>query len=215
MPFPRELLTSDEELVLDLRPHPVALVGPILVTLLILVAWVYLIVMDNVPGSGDTENVFTWIILGAGLVLFIIYPLRGFIAWGTAHFVVTNERVIHRTGLVAKHSMEIPLDRIQNVRFNQGVFERIVGAGDLYIESAGERGQNVFSDIRKPENVQKVIYEHAEVHTMKMQGGGMAAPAAPTPSMTEELGRLADLRDRGAITEEEYQSHKARLLGGS
>jgi len=48
---------------------------------------------------------------------------------------------------------------------------------------------------------------------MKMQGGGKAE--APPPSMTEELQRLADLRDRGAITEDEFQAQKARLLGGS
>jgi hypothetical protein len=213
MPFPRKLLTSDEELVLDLRPHWVALVGPVLVTLLIIAAWIFLITLDNLPGEGDTERILTWIVLGAGVLLFIVYPLRAFIAWVTSHFVVTNERVIHRQGLIAKNSMEIPLDRINDVRFNQTVIERMIGAGDLLIESAGERGQNVFSDIRHPEDVQKVIYERAEVHTMRMQGGMAGAPAAP--SATEELTRLADLRDRGAITEEEYQAHKARLLGGS
>lgn len=218
MAFPRKLLTSDEELVLDLRPHWIALVGPVLVTILILAAWFYLIVLDNLP-EGDTGKILTWVLLAGGVVLFIVYPLRHFISWVTSHFVVTNERVIHRQGLVAKSSMEVPLDRINDVRFNQSVFERMVGAGDLLIESAGERGQNVFSDIRHPEAVQKIIYERAEVYTMRMQGGmtaaaaSAAAPAAP--SATEELTRLADLRDRGAITEEEFQAHKARLLGGT
>src|SRR5918999_3631383 len=206
MPFPRRLLTSDEELVLDLRPHWVALVGPVLVTLLIIAAWIFLIALDNVPGEGGTERTLTWIILGAGVLLFLVYPLRAFVAWVTSHFVVTNERVIHRQGLIAKNSMEIPLDRINDVRFNQTVIEWMIGAGDLLIESAGERGQNVFSDIRHPEDVQKVIYERAEVYTMRMQSGMAGAPAAP--SATEELTRLADLRDRGAITEEEYRAHK-------
>jgi len=209
--FPRKLLTSDEEIVLDLRPHPIALAGAILVTILIIVAWILL--LTHLPGTGTTRDVFRYLIIGAGLVLFVIYPLRRLIQWLTSNFVVTNERVIHRQGFIAKTSMEIPLDRIQNVKFRQGVFERIIGAGSLIIESAGERGTNVFSDIRHPESVQKVIYEHAEARTREMQGG--APMAAPTPSMTEELQRLADLRDRGAITEQEYQTHKARLLGGA
>ena len=76
----------------------------------------------------------------------------------------------------------------------------------------GERGDNTFTMIRHPESVQKVIYEHAETQTMRMQGG-VRGPTPGPPSMTEELQRLADLRDRGAITEAEFQAQKRRLLG--
>jgi uncharacterized membrane protein YdbT with pleckstrin-like domain len=206
MPFPQRLLTSDEELVLDLRPHWIALVGPVAVTILLVAGVSYAL------ATIDT-GIVRWIVAGLAVFLFIAYPVRRFIQWATSHFVVTNERLIHREGLIAKNSMEIPLDRINDVRFHQNVFERLIGAGDLIIESAGTRGQEVFSNVRHPENVQKVVYERSEGHTMKLQGAGVpAAPAAP--SVTEELQRLADLKDRGAITEEEFQAQKARLLGG-
>jgi uncharacterized membrane protein YdbT with pleckstrin-like domain len=211
MPFPRRLLTSDEELVLDLRPHWIALVGPVAVTILLIAA--VALGLANI----DTKAV-KWVIEGVAVVLFVAYPVRRFIQWVTSHFVVTNERLIHRQGLIAKNSMEVPLDRINDVRFHQNVFERMIGAGDLVIESAGTRGQEVFSNVRHPENVQKVIYERSEGYTMKMQGAAPAqAPAqapVPPPSVTEELQRLADLKDRGAITEEEFQAQKSRLLGG-
>jgi uncharacterized membrane protein YdbT with pleckstrin-like domain len=210
MPFPRRLLTSDEELVLDLRPHWIALVGPVAATVVLVAAVIYAVAKID-------SNVAKLAIAAVAIVLFIAYPLRRFIQWVTSHFVVTNERLVHRQGLIAKNSMEVPLDRINDVRFHQNVFERIIGAGDLIIESAGTRGQEVFSNVRHPENVQKVIYERSETHTMKMQGGGQAPvmPAAPAaPSTTEELQRPADLKDRGAITEEEFQAQKARLLGG-
>ena len=209
MAFPKRLLTTDEELVLDLRPHWIALVGPVVVTILVLVAWI--VMLPKIHGHSGVKTAERIAILAVGVVLLLFYCLRTFIRWATSHVVVTNERVIHRQGLIAKNSMEIPLDRIQNVRFHQGIFERMIGAGDIIIESAGERGDNSFSDIRRPERVQKVIYERAEVHTMKMQGGGMRQEAPP--SMTEELQRLADLRDRGAITEAEFQAQKSRLLG--
>ena len=48
--------------------------------------------------------------------------------------------------------------------FHQGLFERLVGAGDLTIESAGERGTETFSDIRKPSIVQKEIYVQMEAN---------------------------------------------------
>jgi uncharacterized membrane protein YdbT with pleckstrin-like domain len=209
MPFPNRLLTSDEKIVVDARPHWIALVMPVLVTILLIVG--VAVALANIKGGGSGKGILRWIVVGAALVIFIAYPVRRFVQWATSHFVVTNERLIHRSGLIAKRSMEVPLNRINDVRFNQGVFERMIGAGDLIVESAGERGQEVFADVRNPEQIQKVIYQQAEAY----QGRFSGAPVAQGPSsVTEELQRLADLRDRGAITDAEFQAQKARLLGG-
>jgi uncharacterized membrane protein YdbT with pleckstrin-like domain len=204
--FPRRLLTSGEEMILDLRPHWIALVGPALVTILIIVGWI--LALPRIPGDGRGHDIMFWAAIAAGVLLFLWYPLRVFIQWITSHFVVTNERLIHRSGLIAKHSVEVPLERINDVRFNQTVLERLIGAGDLVIESAGEFGQERFTDIRQPESVQKVIYEQAEGRNLYVQRGG---PPGSGP-VGDELARLADLRDRGVLTEEEFQAQKARLL---
>jgi hypothetical protein len=80
------------------------------------------------------------------------------------------------------------------------------------ISSASERGTEVFSDIRNPEHVQKTIYQQGEVNQKRMyQGMGSQPPAAP--SSTTELQRLADLRERGVLTEEEFQAQKKKILG--
>src|SRR6266571_4867930 len=147
MPFPRKLLTSDEEVVLDLRPHWIALVRPVFVTILLVAGVIASLVLIN------HNKLLKLVIAGVAVVLFVVYPLRWFIRWATSHFVVTSERLIHRTGLIAKNSMEVPLNRINDVRFHQGVFERMIGAGDLIIESAGTQGQEVFQDVRHPEFV--------------------------------------------------------------
>jgi uncharacterized membrane protein YdbT with pleckstrin-like domain len=210
MPFPRRLLTSDEEVVLDTRPHWIAFVGPAAVTVVLIAGAITALV--SIHGSGGGKGILRWIVVVVALVVFVVYPLRRFVEWATSHFVVTNERLIHRSGLVAKRSMEVPLNRINDVRFQQGVFERIIGAGDLIVESAGERGQEVFDDVRHPEEVQKVIYERAEAYQGRFAGTASSGPVAP--SVGEELQRLADLRDRGAITDAEFQAQKARLLGG-
>jgi len=120
--------------------------------------------------------------------------------------------VIHRQGWIAKSSMEIPLEALNDVRFHQGVFERVIGAGDLIIESAGERGRQVFEDIREPEHVQKTIYQQGERNQQRMFHGGSTGASAP--SATTELERLADLRARGVLTEDEFQAQKRRILGG-
>src|SRR5687768_4560404 len=119
MAFPRRLLADGERLILDLRPHWVALVIPVVGVLLIaggtVAALVYL------PDSWPTWSRFVVVLVA--LALLIWYPAREIVAWLTSHFVVTSDRLIQRAGWLAKRSMEIPLEKISDVRFNQSVFE--------------------------------------------------------------------------------------------
>lgn len=208
MPFPRRLLIEGEELVLDLRPHPIALARAILLTLLVIVAWILL--LPRLPHT--LHGPLVWITWAAGVLVLLIWPLRDSIAYLTSHFVVTSDRVVHRAGWIAKRSMEIPLEAINDVRFEQGVFERIIGAGTLLISSASTKGTEVFKDIRKPEAVQKEIYRMGELNQQRMsQGRGQVVPSAP--STTTELQRLSELRDKGILTEEEFQAQKKKILG--
>jgi membrane protein YdbS with pleckstrin-like domain len=207
MPFPRRLLIPDEQLVLDLRPHPIALVMPAVV---IIVAFVAAILL----GASTTIDWLWWALF---VLVVVLYPVPKLIAWLTSNFAVTSDRVIHRQGFIAKRSMEIPLEAINDVRFEQGILDRIVGAGTLVISSASEFGRNSFDNIRNPEGVQKVIYEQGEANKKRMyQGsaGGQGSPPPPptAPSATTELERLAKLRAEGVLSEEEFQAQKAKIL---
>ena len=208
MTFPRRLLIEGEDLVLDLRPHWIALVRAILIAVLVAAAWIVL--LPRLP-DGASGDVLRWLILGVGVILLIWYALRDLVEWLTSNFVVTTDRVIHREGFIAKRSMEVPLEAINDVRFQQGIFERVIGAGTLVIHSASEAGRQEFADVRDPEMVQKTIYHQGELNQQRMRGSGQVVPQAP--SMTTELQRLADLRERGVLTEDEFQEQKARILG--
>ncbi len=201
MAFPRRLLVDGEELVLDLRPHPVALLLPAIVTVLTVGVGIWLLTLAS--------GAVTWIVLGGIVLVLVAYPVRRLTDWLTSHFVVTSDRVIHRQGLIAKSSMEIPLEAINDVRFSQGVIDRMLGAGTLVIQSASESGRQDFSHIRKPEDVQRTIYHQGELNQSRMYRGG---GAAASPSATTELERLADLRAKGVLTEQEFQAQKARIL---
>jgi uncharacterized membrane protein YdbT with pleckstrin-like domain len=201
MAFPRRLLVDGEELVLDLRPHPVALLLPTIVTVLTVGVGIWLLTLAS--------GAVTWIVLGGIVLVLVAYPVRRLTDWLTSHFVVTSDRVIHRQGLIAKSSMEIPLEAINDVRFSQGVIDRMLGAGTLVIQSASESGRQDFSHIRKPEDVQRTIYHQGELNQSRMYRGG---GAAASPSATTELERLADLRAKGVLTEQEFQAQKARIL---
>ena len=205
MPFPPKLLNDNEQIVLDLRPHwwfmvgsTAALVGSILVALFILQAFD----VDVLKGGG------------ALLVLFCLgYFAVRYAKWTSTQFVVTTERVIHREGIVAKKGIEIPLERINTVFFNQTIFERLLGAGDLGIESAGERGSETFSDVRKPALVQNEIYRQMEANSQRMYHGQPAATQQQAASIPEQINQLDDLRKRGVISEQEFAAKKAELLG--
>ena len=134
--------------------------------------------------------------------------------------VVVAPAWIFRTGVLAKHGVEIPMDRIANINFNQSMWERVIGAGDLEIESAGRDGQSRFDDVWHPDAVQQELYHQMELHAQTRAGyaAGAAAPApaphaaAPAPSVPEQIQQLSDLRDRGAITAAEFEAKKAQLL---
>jgi len=219
--FPERLLSEDEELVYDLRPHWLTLVVPVLITVAVMVAvgaaWVFM------PG-GDLQQPPARLavgVLGVGVLLATV--LGRVLRWATTHFVLTTERLIFRSGIVAKFGREIPLERINDVTFSQSLLERLIGAGDLLVESAGEHGQSRFSDIRDPEAVQLELYRQMEANDRRRAGYATTQPHPAVPDRTptppskpptalDDLERLANLRDRGAVTEEEFQRMKRELL---
>ena len=201
MPFPRKLLNDHEDIVLDLRPHWWFLSGPAAVAVIVAVATIAVFVkVDN----GAARLAMLVLLLVALLWLGARY-----LRWTTTNFVVTTDRIIYRSGVVAKHGREIPLERLNDISFHQGVFERMIGAGDLMIESGGERGQQSFTDIRRPAQVQNEIYRQIEV----AQGRDADRMAGHHDlSLPEQLEKLDDLRQRGVLSQAEFDAKKAQLL---
>jgi uncharacterized membrane protein YdbT with pleckstrin-like domain len=202
VPFPRKLLTEGEEIILDLRPHLIAMLKPVFWT--VVIGTITGLLYAKIGGQSDTKQVLQWVVIGIAFVLWVPLAFVPAVRWRFTLFVLTNERVITRSGVIAKHSKEIPLETINDVTFGQSIIERMIGAGDLIIESAGESGQNRFTDIRKPEGVQLEIYRAAESRK------GLGRPGGP--SLADELAKLADLRDKNVLTEEEFQARKRKLL---
>ena len=200
----RKLLNDGEELVLDLHPHWWFLIQP-LATLVVAVALgVYVLTQHDNDALDALCGVLVLLALGW-------FGLR-YAQWATTHFVVTSDRLIYRHGVLAKHGIEIPLERVNTVFFSQSILERMLGSGDLVIESAGEQGRQAFSDVRKPSAVQNEIYRQMEANENRKfdrigQGRGDAAASIP-----EQIEQLDDLRRRGVLTEAEFQAKKADLL---
>jgi uncharacterized membrane protein YdbT with pleckstrin-like domain len=204
--FPRKLLNDNEVLVLDLRPHWLAIALP---TLALLVACVVGIL---VAAAGWPKAL---LVIALGLIVLALANfLVKLLGWSNTNFVLTSDRIITRRGVLTKSGIEIPLERINTVFFDQRLIERMVGAGDLAIESAGERGSETFENIRKPAIVQREIYVQMEDNENR-KFDRVRAPA-PTAGLSpvEQIERLHGLLQQGAITPAQYEAEKARILGG-
>ena len=202
MPLPKDLLNDNEELVLDLHPHWWYFAQSVAAAVVVLVLWVAI----DVTFSGDFSDLMAKVtgFVFAAVVLWVVWQ---YLQWRTTHFAVTVNRVIYQQGFFAKSGIEIPLERVNNVNFNQTIIERILGAGDLLIESGGQDGQQKFSDIRRPQLVKKMILERVQMRHDNRGGG-----SAPTDSATQ-LEKIEGLLQRGAITRDEFEAEKRKILG--
>jgi uncharacterized membrane protein YdbT with pleckstrin-like domain len=203
MPFPQRLMNDNEDIVLDLHPHwwffgpsALGLSGSMILTL-----WV------NSSLSGWLQTAATYLGLGIVVVCAAVLIVE-LVKWRTIYFVVTTDRVIYRQGVVARSGVEIPLERISNVNFKQSILERLLGVGDILVQSGGEDGEQTFGDISRPEEVQNIVNSCIQSRATRTFTG------APSLSgIAHELERLEALRDRGTLTDEEFEEQKRRLLG--
>lgn len=208
MGYPTRLLSDDEVIESQFRPHWSGILREGLIVLIAIALAIVLLIFFQL-------HYWVYIAL-AGIVVLLI--TRGLIRWATTLHVITNERLIYRAGFIAKQGTEIPLEVIQNVAFNQTIFERIFGTGDLMIESAGTHGQTRYRDIPNPEGVQSLIYRMREVRISDVESGNAARGGrggSPGESTASQLEKLAKLHDEGRLTDAEFEAEKARLLGGA
>jgi membrane protein YdbS with pleckstrin-like domain len=212
MPYPDDLVQEGETLALDLRPHWWYFSRNILTGIPLAILLILAFQIDD----GTFRDISNWVV-GLALIAWAVWLTLKYFQWRMTYFVVTSRRVIYRTGVVSKHGVEIPLERINNINFHQRIIDRIIGAGDLDIESAGRDGQSHFDFIRHPDGVQHEIYRQMESRNMPVamvqQAAPVAAPPPPGAAVPDQIEQLAKLRDQGHITNAEFEAKKAELLG--
>ncbi|HKX74366.1 MAG TPA: PH domain-containing protein [Acidimicrobiia bacterium] len=201
MPYPTRLLSPGEEIVREFRPHWTSILGPLGITF----AALALVIGLAFFAGGSLQQYGPAVVA----VLWILVTIRGIVRWLTTQHVITNERVIHRTGFISKRGKEIPLEMINTISFAQSVFERMVGSGDLVIESAGETGQTLYTDIPDPEGLQTLIYKVREDRMLSLERGGQGQ------SKAEQIRILSELHDQGKLSDEEFAREKDRIFGQS
>ena len=206
MPWPEDVLTDDEDIVVAFRQHwkllavPFAWFVGVFIVLIVIFLWL--------PVGGAFELILDLLVLAA----FGWFVVRPVVDWWMTRYVLTTERLITRKGLIARSGIEIPLERITNVNFSQSFWERFLGAGDLLVESAGTTGQSRFANIPRPDQFASVLYNARERRTLALQSGS-AAGGAKGDDAIDKLSRLKRLHDDGVISDAEYEEKRKKLLG--
>lgn len=182
---------------------------------------VLVLVFLRTSTSGTAATAFGWVALVAG-VLWLADTIYKFAQWQTTRFAVTSERVAYQSGLIRRRGVSIPLNRINNVNFDQTLIERMLNNGVVTIESAGETGDSVFQNIPDPEQVRSAIFQQIQADEeadsqrdaaalaeamQQRPAGGSSGPSTP-----QRLRQLDQLRADGLISDEEYSRKRAQIL---
>jgi uncharacterized membrane protein YdbT with pleckstrin-like domain len=152
-----KLLTDGESIVVDTRTHPKALILPLLVLVLTMAVATFL---DRQTDNGVVGLVI-WVL---ALLVLLWWVLRPFLDWLTATYTITTKRLITREGLVSRKGHDIPLARISDVAYDQGVLDRMLGCGTLVVSDASTHGSVRLHDIPDVEQVQRRLTELLDPH---------------------------------------------------
>ncbi len=179
MAYPEKILADDEKVVEHLHPHWITLVPATLWFLAICAAG-----GGGIAGirnlSGVTHLVLLIAIIAVGVVLMAWLSVSPWIRWRTTHYVFTTHRVLIRSGVLRHEGRDISLQRINDVAFSQSLWDRVVKAGTLSIESAGEHGQETLNNIPRSDlmkqSLNRLIEQDGDRRARQAYGGAPAYP---------------------------------------
>ncbi len=205
----RTALKKNEKILITIRQHWLKLVLPFL-------AWFLLAII-----------LLLWFRSTAALVIILLagsYPLVEYVKWIHNIWCVTNLRVVEESGFYTRYSKESPLDKINNVEYDQSFWGRIAGYGTVDIQTAAEMGETMHELIHHPKKLKDTITraqeDYKETQNSKQAVLLAEAIAKTNPNtnalqqmIADELHKLFELMQKGAITREEYIAQKNKLLG--
>ena len=159
-PMAREAaLTEGERLVLRLHPHWKVLLRPVVILALIVVAALALLIFAVPQQHSALARLAVGVIALLAVLFWVMVPV---LRWWSTSYELTNRRLRLRTGILTRSGRDFPLTRISDVSFSHGLLDRLLRCGRLVVESAGEHGQLVLTEIPRVEEVQSLLFQLVE-----------------------------------------------------
>jgi uncharacterized membrane protein YdbT with pleckstrin-like domain len=166
-------LTEDEHLVLRLHPHWKTLIGPLSVVVLVVAA---ALVAEVLIPSSSAATVIRLVLAAIAILAVMLWLIVPVLRWRTTTYELTTRRMRVRSGIVTRHGRDIPLARINDVSFEKGLLDRLLGSGRLVVESAGEHGQILLNDIPRVEFTQATLFRLVEEEQRRLERNERSQP---------------------------------------
>ncbi len=152
--------------MLRLHPHWKTLIRPLAVAVLVVAAALVAEVLIPSGSAATPARLAVAVVAILFLMLWLMVPV---LRWRTTVFELTNRRLRMRDGIITRHGRDIPLVRINDVSFEKGLLDRLLGSGRLVVESAGEHGQIVLTDIPRVEFTQATLFRLVEDEQRRLE----------------------------------------------
>jgi uncharacterized membrane protein YdbT with pleckstrin-like domain len=166
-------LAVGESSVQVLHRHWKTLLRPI--GLAIVIIAVVLVGEVVIPASKDAaaERLGLAVLAIVLLMWWLMFP---WLVWRTTRYELTTKRLSLRTGIIARNGRDIPLSRVTDVSFRKSVLDQLLGCGTLVVESAGEHGQIVLTEIPHVERVSATLFQLVEDERIRNARDSQADP---------------------------------------
>ena len=156
MAYPEKVLADDEKVVEHLHPHWITLVPATLWFLAFCAAGgAGIALIHNQHGTTHTALLIAIIVVAVALISWL--SVGPWVRWRSTHYVFTTHRVLIRRGVLRHEGRDISLQRISDVGFSRSLWDRLVGAGTLTIESASEHGQETLTNVPHSDQAQQTL----------------------------------------------------------
>jgi uncharacterized membrane protein YdbT with pleckstrin-like domain len=121
-------------------------------------------------------------VFGIVLVIIALTVLVGFVKRVTTTYTITNRRLNIKRGLISREVQETRLERVQNVNYNQSLYQRVMQIGDVDFDTAGTGDYDfVFRGVGDPEEVVQAVDLATGAEAAGTHGLGTARPAETQP----------------------------------
>ncbi|UQX89492.1 PH domain-containing protein [Jatrophihabitans telluris] len=194
MAYPDKLLADDEEIVEHLHPHWITLVPAVASFIVICAAaGVGLAFLPDANAHPGAHKAVLIAVLVLALLLLVWLVLIPVVRWRSTHYVITSHRVLIRRGVLNHVGRDITLARINDVAYEQSIWDRVVRSGSLTIESAGEHGQETLVNIPRANEIQQTLNRLIEADSMRRSRGQYRG----SDTEVDGRGRGGSLPDQG------------------
>jgi uncharacterized membrane protein YdbT with pleckstrin-like domain len=160
-------LAQDEQSVLELHPHWKTVLRPMFILVITVAAALAGIILIPSGTAAKWERLAVGV---AAILILLRWVLVPILRWRTTTYQLTTRRFRMREGILSRNGRDIPLMRINDVSFQHGPIDRLLGCGRLVVESAGEHGQLVLTEIPNVERVQSTLYQLVEDEQQRLAG---------------------------------------------